>query len=445
VADDPDTKNLPVSDPSTALLTDHYELTMLSAALRSGAAQRRAVFEVFARHLPHGRRYGVVAGTGRLLDALDRFRFGPAELGFLRESAVADDATLRYLESFAFTGEIWGYAEGDCYFPGSPILVVEAPFAEAVVLETLVLSVLNHDCAIASAASRMVTAADGRPLIEMGSRRTHELAAVASARAAYIAGFATTSNLAAGRDYGVPTRGTSAHAFTLVHDSERDAFASQLAALGKGTTLLVDTFDVDRAVRTAVELAGPDLGAVRIDSGDLPAVARRVRTLLDELGARQTRIVLTGDLDEYSIAALAAAPVNGYGVGTALVTGSGAPTAALVYKLVARAAEPGAGASLQPVAKQSVGKPSRGGRKWAVRQRDQAGIAAAELVSVVPPEPSAAARELLRPLVRRGEIVGREPLEQARQRHRESLAELPAHALQLSRGYPAIPTLMEPD
>jgi nicotinate phosphoribosyltransferase len=445
VADDPDTKNLPVSDPSTALLTDHYELTMLSAALRSGAAQRRAVFEVFARHLPHGRRYGVVAGTGRLLDALDRFRFGPTELGFLRESAVADDATLRYLESFAFTGEIWGYAEGDCYFPGSPILVVEAPFAEAVVLETLVLSVLNHDCAIASAASRMVTAAGGRPLIEMGSRRTHELAAVASARAAYIAGFATTSNLAAGRDYGVPTRGTSAHAFTLVHDSERDAFASQLAALGKGTTLLVDTFDVDRAVRTAVELAGPDLGAVRIDSGDLPAVARRVRTLLDELGARQTRIVLTGDLDEYSIAALAAAPVNGYGVGTALVTGSGAPTAALVYKLVARAAEPGAGASLQPVAKQSVGKPSRGGRKWAVRQRDQAGIAAAELVSVVPPEPSAAARELLRPLVRRGEIVGREPLEQARQRHRESLAELPAHALQLSRGYPAIPTLMEPD
>jgi nicotinate phosphoribosyltransferase len=445
VADDPDTKNLPVSDPSTALLTDHYELTMLSAALRSGAAERRAVFEVFARHLPHGRRYGVVAGTGRLLDALGRFRFGPAELGFLRESGVTDDATLRYLESFAFTGDIWGYAEGDCYFPGSPILVVEAPFAEAVVLETLVLSVLNHDCAIASAASRMVTAADGRPLIEMGSRRTHELAAVASARAAYIAGFATTSNLAAGRDYGVPTRGTSAHAFTLVHDSERDAFASQLAALGKGTTLLVDTFDVDRAVRTAVELAGPDLGAVRIDSGDLPAVARRVRTLLDELGARQTRIVLTGDLDEYSIAALAAAPVNGYGVGTALVTGSGAPTAALVYKLVARAAEPGAGASLQPVAKQSVGKPSRGGRKWAVRQRDQAGIAAAELVSVVPPEPSAAARELLRPLVRRGEIVGREPLEQARQRHRESLAELPAHALQLSRGYPAIPTLMEPD
>ena len=430
---------------STGLLTDHYELTMLAGALRSGAAQRRAVFEVFARQLPHGRRYGVVAGTGRLLDALKAFRFGPGELAFLRGTQVTDEAALRYLESFAFTGDIWGYAEGDCYFPGSPILVVEATFAEAVVLETLVLSILNHDCAIASAASRMVTAADGRPLIEMGSRRTHELAAVASARAAYIAGFATTSNLRAGRDYGVPTRGTSAHAFTLVHDSEPDAFRAQLAAQGTGTTLLVDTFDVAGAVRAAVELAGPDLGAVRIDSGDLAATARQVRTLLDALGAHKTRIVLTGDLDEHSIAALASAPVDGYGVGTALVTGSGAPTAALVYKLVARAAGPGPGAALEPVAKRSVGKPSRGGRKWALRQLDDSGTAVAEQVSLAPPGPSPAGRELLRPLVARGETVGRQPLEQARQQHRAALAELPGHALQLSRGYPAITTLMEPD
>ena len=364
------------------MLTDHYELTMLAGALRSGAAQRRAVFEVFARHLPYGRRYGVVAGTGRLLDALERFRFGPGELEFLEHRGV-DLATLRYLESYRFTGRIWGYAEGDCYFPGSPILVVEAPFAQAVVLETLALSILNHDCAIASAASRMVTAAGGRPLIEMGSRRTHERAAVASARAAYLAGFATTSNLQAGLEYGVPTRGTSAHAFTLVHDSERQAFQTQLDAQGSDTTLLVDTYDVDRAVRKAVELAGPGLGAVRIDSGDLPVVARRVRALLDELGAHQTRIVLTGDLDEHSIAALAACPVDGYGVGTALVTGSGAPTAALVYKLVARATD--TGGELLPVAKRSVGKPSRGGRKWAVRRGDRAGVAEAEVISLEPP------------------------------------------------------------
>jgi nicotinate phosphoribosyltransferase len=428
---------------STALLTDHYELTMLAGALRSGVATRRAVFEVFARYLPHGRRYGVVAGTGRLLDALERFRFGPAELDFLHATGVTDDATLRYLESFEFQGDIWGYAEGDCYFPGSPILVVEAPFGQAVVLETLILSVLNHDCAIASAASRMVTAAEGRPLIEMGSRRTHEIAAVASARAAYLAGFATTSNLQAGRAYGVPTRGTSAHAFTLVHDSERDAFATQLAAQGPDTTLLVDTYDVADAVRTAVELAGPSLGAVRIDSGDLPKVAREVRALLDELGAHQTRIVLTGDLDEHSIAALAAAPVNGYGVGTALVTGSGAPTAALVYKLVARATD--ARGELYPVAKRSVGKPSRGGRKWAVRHADDGGVAELELITLEPPEPSPADRVLLTPLVRHGEIVGREPLAAARERHQRVLAELPSHALRLSRGYPAIPTVFEPN
>jgi nicotinate phosphoribosyltransferase len=439
---------LPSDSPGTALLTDHYELTMLQAALRSGAAGRRAVFEVFARHLPHGRRYGVVAGTGRLLDALERFRFGPADLEFLGGAGIVDAPTLAFLESYRFGGNIWGYPEGDCYFPGSPILVVEGTFAEAVLLETVTLSILNHDCAIASAASRMVTAAGDRPLIEMGSRRTHELAAVASARAAYIAGFASTSNLRARYEYGVPSAGTSAHAFTLVHDSERHAFAAQLESLGTSTTLLVDTYDVPRAVRTAVEMAGQDLGAVRIDSGDLPVLARQVRALLDELGAVNTRIVLTGDLDEYSIAALGAVPVDGYGVGTSLVTGSGAPTAALVYKLVARsldASDAGDGRELRPVAKRSVGKPGRGGRKWAVRHRDERGTALSERVSLIPPETGPLDRELLVPLVVAGEVVGREEASAARARHRAALAELPPYALQLSRGYPAIPTVFDPN
>ena len=437
--------------PGTALLTDHYELTMLQAALHSGAAHRRAVFEVFARHLPHGRRYGVVAGTGRLLDAIERFRFGPEELSFLRDSRIVDEPTLRYLASYRFAGNVWGYAEGDVYFPGSPILVVEGTFAEAVILETVVLSVLNHDCAVASAASRMVTAAGGRPLIEMGSRRTHEAAAVAAARAAYIAGFASTSNLRARFQYGLPSSGTSAHAFTLVHDSERHAFMSQVESLGAGTTLLVDTYDVARAVRTAIEVAGPSLGAVRIDSGDLPALAVQVRSLLDSLGASDTRIVLTGDLDEYSIAGLAVAPVNGYGVGTSLVTGSGAPTAALVYKLVARSdgtVRPGdnlaAAGELRPVAKRSVGKPGRGGRKWAIRHRTSTGEALSERISLIPPDPAATDRVLLQDLVWDGKIVGREPLIAARERHQAVLAELPAYALQLSRGYPAIPTIWDP-
>jgi len=425
---------------SAALLTDHYELTMLEAALRSGAATRRCVFEVFGRRLPEGRRYGVTAGTGRLLAALGRFRFGDEELQALERSRVVDDATLRWLAGYRFTGDVWGYGEGECYVPGSPLLIVEGTFAEAVLLETLVLSILNHDSAIAAAASRMVVAAHGRPCLEMGSRRTHEESAVAAARAAYLAGFDGTSNLEAGRRYGIPTIGTAAHAFTLLHDDERAAFTAQVAALGAGTTLLVDTYDVTAGVATAVAVAGPKLGAVRLDSGDLLDQAYEVRAQLDTLGARDTRIVVTSDLDEFAIASLGAAPVDSYGVGTSLVTGSGAPTAALVYKLVAREGSDG---RMQPVAKRSADKTSIGGRKYALRRRSH-GVAEAEVVGIGhPPAGDRDDRPLLVPLVARGEVVGAEPLTDVRTRHAASLAELPATARQLSRGEPAIPTVHE--
>jgi nicotinate phosphoribosyltransferase len=426
---------------STALLTDHYELTMLQAALRSGAAQRRCVFEVFARRLPEGRRYGVVAGTGRLVEALTRFVFEDEELVALERAGVVDADTLRHLAGYRFTGDVWGYGEGECFLPGSPILVVEGTFAEAVVLETLALSVLNHDSAVAAAASRMTIAAQGRPCLEMGSRRTHEESAVAAARAAYVAGFTGTSNLEAGRRYGVPTLGTSAHAFTLLHDDERSAFEAQVASLGPGTTLLVDTYDVEAGVRTAVEVAGPGLGAVRLDSGDLLEQAYSVRAQLDALGATGTRIVVTSDLDEYAIAALASAPVDSYGVGTSLVTGSGAPTAGMVYKLVAREGQDG---ELHGVAKRSLDKTSVAGRKWALRRRGVDGVAQAEVVGVGrPPLDDGDDRPLLSRLVAGGEVVGAEPLTAARDRHAASLAELPATARQLSRGEPAIPTVLE--
>jgi nicotinate phosphoribosyltransferase len=426
---------------STGLLTDHYELTMLEAALRSGTAQRPSVFELFARRLPDGRRYGVVAGTGRVLDALEAFRFTDEELGYLSDHQVVDQTTLDWLEGYRFTGDMWGYGEGDAYFPGSPLLVVESTFAEAVVLETLLLSILNHDSAVASAASRMTAAAEGRPCIEMGSRRTHEWAAVGSARAAYITGFAATSNLQAGLDYGVPTTGTAAHSFTLLHDSERDAFVAQVDSLGAGTTLLVDTYDVATAVKTAVEVAGDELGAVRLDSGDLGELARQVRRQLDDLGATKTRIIVTSDLDEFSIAALAAAPVDGYGVGTSLVTGSGHPTGGFVYKLVARGESTRPDADLVPVAKKSTDKISIGGRKWALRRRDPEGTAEAEVVGVgKPPTDDGDDRPLLRALVRGGEVVGREPIAAARDRHAHAVDELPLDARKLSRGEPAIPT-----
>lgn len=430
--------------PSTALLTDHYEFTMVEAALRNGTGRRRTVFEVFARRLPEGRRYGVVAGTGRLLDAIERFRFDAETLDMLDRAGVVDRPTLDWLADYRFGGHLWGYGEGDCYFPGSPVLVVESTFAEAVLLETLSLSILNHDSAIAAAASRMTMAAGNRPCVEMGSRRAHEQAAVAAARAAYLAGFSSTSNLQARREYGIPTTGTSAHAFTLVHDNERDAFTTQVETLGAGTTLLVDTYDVRQGVRVAVEVAGPELGAVRIDSGDLVEQARRVRHQLDELGATKTRILVTSDLDEFQIAALAAAPVDAYGVGTALVTGSGAPTAGMVYKLVARSVSDAPDAPLLPVAKRSPAKAGLGGRKWAVRELDSSGTATAETIgtTAAPPDRPGGGghRELLRPLIRAGEVIGRESLSEARDRHYAALQELPATAHQLSRGEPAIPT-----
>ncbi|WP_235215726.1 nicotinate phosphoribosyltransferase [Phaeacidiphilus oryzae] len=414
---------------------------MLQAALRSGAAHRRSVFEVFTRRLPDGRRYGVTAGVGRVLDAIEAFRFDTPVLDFLADQRVVDDATLSWLSDYRFTGSVYGYPEGECYFPGSPIMTVEGTFAEAVILETVVLSILNHDSAIAAAASRMVNAAAGRPLLEMGARRTHELAAVSAARAAYVVGFAATSDLDAGFRYGIPTVGTSAHAFTLLHDTERDAFTAQVESMGRDTTLLVDTYDLGEAVQTAVEVAGPELGAVRIDSGDLLLLAHRVRKQLDEAGAGKARITVTSDLDEYAIAALGAAPVDAYGVGTSLVTGSGYPTCSMVYKLVARASSNDPDAPLVPVAKRSAGaKSSRGGRKWGARRPDAEGVAEAEVIGTGPVPDDLAAHQLQVPLVSEGRIVGREPLSAARDRHRASLDRLPISAAQLSRGEPVIPT-----
>jgi len=430
-----------VGVPSTALFTDQYELTMVQAALKGGTAGRRSVFEAFTRRLPEGRRYGVVAGIGRVLDAVENFHFDEEMLGFLRDQSIVDGPTLDYLADYRFSGDIWGYPEGEVYFPGSPVLRVEGSFAECVLLETVILSILNHDSAIAAAASRMSAAAGGRGLIEMGARRTHELSAVASARAAYIGGFDTTSDLAAGFRYNIPTVGTSAHAFTLLHDSERDAFRAQVDSLGRGTTLLVDTYDVATAVRTAVEIAGPELGAVRIDSGDLLLVAHRVRQQLDELGATETKIVVTSDLDEYAIASLAAAPVDAYGVGTQLVTGSGHPTCSMVYKLVARAGSADPADELRPVAKKSMGaKSSKGGRKWAARRLDEDGVAEAEVIGTGPVPEELAGRQLLVELVRGGEVVAREPLDAARERHIAARAGLPLSAMQLSRGEAVIPT-----
>lgn len=441
---------------TSALQTDHYELTMLEAALRSGVADRRAVFEVFARRLPAGRRYGVVAGVGRLAEAIDAFRFGRAEIDFLR-GAGFDDDTLDWLAAYRFRGDVLAYREGELYFPGSPVVTVEGSFGESVILETLVLSVLNHDSAVASAASRMVDVAGGRPLIEMGGRRTHEDAAVAAARAAYVAGFDATSNLEAGRRFGIPTRGTAAHAFTMAHADEAEAFASQLDSAGTDTILLVDTYDIPTAIRTGVRLAnergaaGP--GGVRIDSGDLAVEAEKARALLDELGASTTRIVVSGDLDEHRIEELLerGAPIDSFGIGTSVVTGSGHPTAGFVYKLVAITDDAIEGTPLRPVAKRSEGKASIGGRKAAWRILDDAGHALAEHVVVhgspadaARPRTGRSARPLHVPLIVGGAPVHPPALADVRAHHRSARLELPAATRALDDGPPAMTATFEP-
>lgn len=427
---------------TSALLTDRYELTMIDAALRDERASRRCVFELFARRLPNGRRFGVVAGVGRLLEEIANFHFGDAELAWLRSNKVVSAEALDWLASYSFAGSISGYREGEVYFPGSPILIVEGTFAEAVMLETLALSILNYDSAVASAAARMVAAADGRPLAEMGSRRTGEHSAVAAARAAYIAGFAATSNLEAGRTWGIPTMGTAAHAFTLLHDSEEEAFRAQVSAMGPGTTLLVDTYDIEEGIETAIRVAGTSLGAIRIDSGDLPVVVAQARAQLDSLGATATRITVTNDLDEYTIAALRAAPVDSYGVGTSLVTGSGSPASGMVYKLVAHQS---AGRDWIPVGKLSDGKATVAGRKVAVRSLAK-GVAVEETIYVEEPESlPKPGRELLVNLITDGVAApqwsGAGGVALAREHHAAAIEELPLAAFGLSRGDPVIPTV----
>lgn len=435
---------------STALLTDHYELTMLRAALADGTAHMQAVFEVFARRLPEGRRYGVAAGLGRVIEAIEDFTFTPESIEWLRAAGIADKATADYLTTYRFTGNIDAYREGELYFPYSPVLTVTGTFAECVILETLILSILNHDSAIASAAARMVTAARGRTLLEMGSRRTNEQAAVAAARAAYIAGFDSTSNLQAGFAYGIPTCGTAAHAFTLAHTTEEAAFTSQIAALGTDTTLLVDTYDIAEGIDHALQVAGTNLGGVRIDSGDLADEARAARVRLDAAGATGTKIAITSDLDEHSIAELANAPVDVYGVGTKLVAGSGHPTAGMVYKLVAISDRPGRDAPLRPVAKKASAKGSVGGRKVAYRQLDDAGYADRENVVVrhLPGAPEAGlGRALQTPVVRDGQVVHNPTLVEIRSHHRGAKAELMPMDLALTHGTPrlgAAPTALTP-
>lgn len=408
----------------TGLLTDRYEIAMISSLLHNGKAHTPAVFEAFARKLPQGRRYGVVAGLERIVEAIQNFTFPQDELTWLQHNNVIDQPTATWLKNFQFTGDVDAYKEGDLYFPNSPIITVSGELAQCIILETIILSILNHDIAVASAASRIVHVAEGRPLIEMGSRRTHEQAAVAAARATYLSGFTATSNLQAGYTYGIPTMGTAAHAFILAHRAEEEAFAAQIAQHGIHTTLLVDTYDTEQGIRNAIAVAGTQLDAVRLDSGDLAVETRKARELLDNLGATNTKIVVTSDLDEYTIQALKDSPADAYGVGTRVVTGSGHPTASMVYKLVAIGDT--ADKKMRTVEKKSLGKISYGGHKTAYRTYDDNGHMLGEHLTTHRETivQTSNIRFLQTPTIRNGEILSTPTLEEIRTFHKNSTNEL---------------------
>lgn len=416
---------------------------MVASAIASGVADNHSVFEAFTRRLPGGRSYGVVAGINRVVEAVESFAFTEADVMHLVANGVVRDGPMtEWLRNYRFRGDVFGYADGELFFPYSPVLTVEGSFAECVVLETVILSMLNHDAAVASAAARVTDAANGRTLIEGGSRRTDPDAAVASAHAAHIGGFDVTSNLAAGARFGIPTGGTTAHAFVLAHESESEAFVAQRETLGVDSTYLVDTFDVLTGIRRVVESVGPDVGGIRIDSGNLLADSIRARALLDDLGATGCRIVVSGDLDEYAVAELEAAraPVDAYLVGTSLVTGSGHPTASLVYKLVA-IADDSAPDSLRAVGKLSPGKHTVGGRKDVHRPVDPDGYWAEEVLSVPPVKlPDDAYRPQV-PLILKGQTVYVADAGAARDRcaHRRALLR-PADRSPWPQRRPAIPT-----
>lgn len=367
---------------TVAFLTDHYELTMVDAALRDGTASRQAVFEGFFRKptdqfaelmtlsdLPD---FAVMAGAERIVEHVVGFTFTDEQISYLDSRRFLSEETLEWLARYHFGGDLIITPNGERLDPGVPVLTIRGSFAETVLLETLILSTLNSDCSIATRALQFrAVAGPDAVLIEMGSRRTHERHAVSAATAAYIGGFDSTSNLESGFRHGVPTAGTAAHAWTLAHTGatgEAEAFRSQIGAHGVGTTLLVDTFDITEGITTALGVAtefgaaGP--GAIRIDSGDLDIESRRARAQLDTAGATATRIIVSGDLDVATVARLcrSGAPIDGFGIGTHLVA---APSLGFVYKLVA--AEDPTGTVI-PVAKRSAtaGKATVGGEKTVV-------------------------------------------------------------------------------
>jgi len=418
----------------SALSTDLYELTMIGGYYVAGLSGR-ATFDLFVRQLPPTRTYLVAAGLEQALDFLESLRFTADEIAYLRSvpalSALPPAFFDDYLPAFRFTGDVWAVEEGTPVFAQEPIVRVTAPLAEAQLVETALIAEIMFPTSVASRASRVVEAAQGRGVMEFGARRAHGIdAGVRAARAAYLAGFDSSSIVEAGRRFGIPLSGTMAHSWVMAFADESRAFRAYANVYGERAVFILDTYDPIAAARM---IAGSGLRpkAVRLDSGDVIDISRQVRRIFDGAGLRETAIVASGDLDELRIAEIVAsgAPIEGFGVGTAVSTSSDAPALSGVYKMVEIERD---GRSV-PVIKSSPGKQTYGGCKqvWRV-VRD--GIAVEDVVGLERDEPPRDGTPLLKDVVRGGVRSSRTPLAEIRERCRQQVALLPRDVRRLTDG-----------
>jgi nicotinate phosphoribosyltransferase len=409
----------------SGLATDLYQLTM-AAGYHANGRHERASFEMFIRRLPVNRSYLVVAGLEQALSYLSNLNFNEDEIEYLQRLPVFTHVApefFDYLRNFRFTGEVWAMPEGTVAVPGEPLLRVTAPLIEAQIVETFLLSTINFQTMIASKAARIVEAARGRGVIEFGARRAHGMAAgIYAARASFIGGCIGTSNVEAGYLFGIPVYGTAGHSWTLAFEKEMDAFRAYHQVFPESTTLLLDTYDTLQAARLATEF-GLKLRGVRLDSGDIGALAKQVRAILDEAGMTETRILASNDLDEFKIADLlfADAPVDLFGVGTELSTSRDAPALGGVYKLV----EVEFPDRIEPKMKLSREKATYPYRKQVWRSLDSGGNFAGDIIAMAA-ETAQRGEPLLKAVMRDGELLESPPaLSQVQQHAKQQLADLP--------------------
>jgi nicotinate phosphoribosyltransferase len=412
--------------PYGGLATDLYQLTMAAGYYLNGRNER-ASFELFLRRMPKDRSYLIVAGLEQALEYLEDLKFTREEIDYLRGLPTFEpigDEFFEYLARFRFSGDVWAMPEGTVAFAGEPLLRVTAPLIEAQIVETFLLSTINFQTMIASKASRVVGAAAGRSVIEFGARRCHGFgAAIDAARAAFIGGCVGTSNVEAGRRYGLPLHGTTAHSWTMAFEQEMDAFEAYYKVFPESTTLLLDTYDVVNAAHLATRF-GPALRGVRLDSGDLTAQSKQVRAILDAAGMEKTLILASGDLNEYRITELLAegAPIDGFGVGTDLSTSRDAPALGGVYKLV----EVEMPTRVEPKMKLSRDKVTYPYRKQVLRKTDSEGKIETDVI-VAADEIERPGEPLLHQVMKGGARLQAPPtIHESRERARRQLAALPA-------------------